>query len=820
MLHLMGMTFFETLASDLRYATRTLRRTPGFSGLAVLIIALGIGANTAIFSLVSAVMLKPLPFVEPDELVFLWEDASALGGPDRFELAPATFVDWRERAESFEDMAAFIPVTYNMTGDGPPERLAAIRTMPNLLSILGVQALVGRTFGPDEVAESTSVVVLSESLWVRRFGADPGIVGREIVLDGARYTVIGVVPPDFSFPGESVDVYMPTAFTTELSIRGAYYMYAAARLAPGVTPAAAQSELSAIAGAIAEANPDRRGNDAALTSLQDQLAREARPTLLILLGAVGVLLLIACANLANLLLARGAGRNSELAVRKALGAGSNRVMRQLMTEAGVLALAGVVVAIVFAIAASAYLARLVPGTFPDGTVPGIDWRVLTFTACVALGTVFLFGAGPAWVAARRNVAASLDRIAGRVGAARGNRMRNALVVAEITLTVVLLTAAGLLLRSYVAVLQADAGFDPEGLLIAETVLPSPKYDDFDRTQSFYQRVIEEVEALPGVSSAGYVNYAPLTFRGGRQVVTVEGRPPPTPETVVQYVVSVRVVTPGYLETLGPQLAGGRHFDDRDIGTESPTVMINEAMAEKYWPDEDAVGRRFKRGQNDTSPWLTVVGVVGDVRQMGLDVVPEPEFYVPVSPILADATLAFFRPQQLLVRTSTEPLALAGAVRNVIWSIDPDQPVSSVRSMSDVFETEVANRNTQLTLVGAFAALALVLAAVGLYGVLSYAVAERRREIGLRMALGAQRDSVARHILIGALGLAGIGLAAGIGSALALGRLLESFLFEVRPVDPLTFVAASALLLLVCAVASWMPARRAATVDPMAALRDE
>lgn len=811
------MTFLETLASDVHYAARTLRRAPGFTTLAVLILALGIGANTAIFSLVSAVLLKPLPFVEPDELMFLWDDASAVGGPPVVNLAPATFVDWRERSRSFEDMAAFVPTTYNLTGEGEPERLSAIRTMPNLLSMLGMQALVGRTFGPDEVAESTPVVVVSQNFWARRFGADPDIVGRELVLDGTGYTVIGVVPGDFNFPG-AADVFMPTAFTPdELSQRNNYYMFAAARLAAGVTLAQARLEMSSITGALAAEHPELAGRGATLVPFREQLAREAKPTLLILLGAVGVLLLIACANLANLLLARGAGRHTELALRRALGAGSGHVVRQLLTESAVLALAGVALGLVLAFVSSTYLARLVPGSLPDGTAPGIDWRVLAFTASVALGTVLLFGAGPAWAAARTSLNAALKK-GGRGGGAHGNWLRNLLVVAEISLTVVLLTAAGLLLRSYVAVLQADPGFDPENLLIADTVLPSPKYDDFTTRQNFYHRVLEAVKSLPGVTNAGYVNYAPLTFIGGRLAVTIEGRPPPTPATVTQYIVADRVVTPGYLETLGLPLVEGRYLDGRDIDADAQTIMINESMAAKYWPGENAVGKRFKTGVGDAAPWLTVIGVVGDARQMGLDVAPEAELYLPASPIVANAP--FFRPQQLVVRTSTSPLTLANAIRSAVWSVDPEQPVASVRSMSEIFETQVASRNTQLSLVAAFSVLALVLAAVGLYGVLSYAVSQRKREIGLRMALGAQRGVVARRVLVGALGLVGIGLTAGVGGALALGRVLGSFLFEVRAADPLTFVLAAALLLLVAAAASYVPARRAATVDPMTALRDE
>jgi len=814
------MNRLDSFAGDVRYATRTLCRTPGFTSLAVLIIALGIGANTAIFSLVSAVLLEPLPFVEPDELVVIWDDGSAVGGFARNPISLASYVDWRERSTSFDGIAAFQSRSYNVTGDGEPERLDALRTSPNLLSLFGLQPLAGRVFAPDEVAETTPVVVVSQSLWMRRFGADPNIVGRDIILDGSKYTVIGVVPPHFRFPGAAVDVFMPTAFTPqELANRGVQTSYAVARLKAGVTLAQAQTELTAIAEALAIDLPTASGHQGAVTPLQEEIARQTRPTLLILLGAVGVLLLIACANLANLLLARGAGRRHELALRKALGAGNARVVRQLLTESAVLAVAGVALGLAFAVASFGYLARLVPTSFPDGTAPAIDWRVLAFTAGIALATVLLFGVGPAWATARSSVNAALNKGAGRGGTARGNRVRNTLVVAEIALTVVLLAAAGLLLRSYVAVLHTDPGFNPKDLLVASTVLPSLKYADHARRSAFYTGVLEEVKALPGVTDAAYASFAPLTIRGGFVLVTIEGEPAITRETMSRYIVSDRVITPGYLETLGVRLLNGRHFDERDMAASaSPTVVINEAMAEKYWPGGDAVGKRFKTGGLADTPWWTVIGVVGDMRQMGLDVPPSTELYLPANHLVPQAE--FFWPRHLIVRTATEPLALAGAVRDAIWRTDADQPVSTLRTMDEVFDTELANRNTQLTLVGAFAALALVLAAVGLYGVLSYAVAQRTAEIGLRMALGAGPSTVVRAVVRGALALACVGLAVGIIGALALTRLVESFLFGVSATDPMTFVAAAALLLLVTGVAAYLPARRAATVDPMAALRDE
>jgi predicted permease len=814
-----AMTELYGFARSIRPTVRSLARAPAFAILVTAILALGIGANTAIFSLVSAVLLKPLPFSEPEKLVFLWEDSSAIGGSARGPVAPASYVAWRERSRSFEDVAAFETTSYNLTGDGEPERLSALRTTPNLLSILGMQALVGRTFAPDEVAESTPVVVVSESLWTRRFGADPNVVDREILLDGARYTVIGVVPPHFRFPTNAVDVFMPTAFTPEeLAESGEWYMYVVARLTAGATLAQAQTEMTAIANTIADENGFNRGRGVAVTALQEHIARQARPTLLTLLGAVGVLLLIACANVANLLLARGAGRRHELALRKALGAGNARIVRHLMIESSALAFAGVVLGIGLAVASFGYLARLVPGTFPGGTAPGLDWRVLAFTAAVALVTVLMFGLGPAWAAARSSVSEMLHKGAGRGRTARGHRLRNTLIVAEIALTAVLLAAAGLLLRSYVSVLRADPGFDPDNLLVAVTVLPPLQYEDDTRRASFYARVLEEVEALPGVTDAGYTNFVPLAVRGGFVLVSPEGAPPLTPETFGRYVVSDRVVTPGYFETLRQPLISGRRFDERDMADSAPpAVVINETMAAKYWPDGNALGQRFRRGGRDET-WWTVIGVVGDVRQMGLDAPPEPELYRSGTQAATDDP--FFWPKHLLVRTATDPLSLAGAVREAIWRVDPSQPVSMPNSMGDIFVAQLANRDTQLTLVSAFAALALVLAAAGLYGVLSYTVAQRTSEIGLRMALGAERGNVVRTVVRGGLVLACAGLVCGVAGALVLARLLESFLFRVSPVDPMTFVGAATLLLLVSAAAAYVPARRAANVDPMAALREE
>ena len=813
----------DTLGQDLRYALRTLRASPAFTAIAVLTLALGIGANTAIFSLVSEVLLKPLPFSEPQRLVLLWEDFTANGGPENVSPTPTTVVEWKKRSRSFEDLAMFTPATYNLTGGGEPERLAGVRTDTNLFSVLGLRPILGRTFLPeDEGPDTPPVVVISERLWARRFAADPSLIGRTIMVDGLSRTVIGVVPPDFPLPNNETQIWVPADYKpAELAISTAYNYWVLARLGSGVALSAAQAELDTIAHAMQGDRPDGSGQfQFRVTRLQENLSRDARPSLFILLAAAGTILLITCANVANLLLARGAQRDKELAIRKAIGANGVRVLRQLLTESAVLAVGGVVLGVALAAFTLKYLARLVPRTFPTGTALHLDWRVLGFAAVLTVMTVLLFGAGPALAAARRGFNDALKSGGGTTAAPRAGRLRSALVVGEITATVVLLAAAGLLLRSYAAVLAVDPGFRAERLLVAETPLAPSQHGDIAARTEFLRRVLERVRALPGVSSAGYVNLAPLVFRGGRAYVSIEGEPAPAQADFSRNIVADRVAGEGYLETLGVPLIAGRQFDSRDAPNAPLAAIINETMAKRFWHGLDPIGRRFKIGapQVDT-PWLNVVGVVGDVHQMGLDVAPEAEFFVAANQPFFNGP--FFWPRYLLVRTEgPPPLDLAAAVRGAVWDVDPNQPVASARSMRDVIGSDLTSRDTQLTLVGAFAALALLLASVGLYGVLSYTVAQRTAEIGLRMALGAEASAVVSGVLRGALKLAVLGVVLGLGAALGVTRFLDSFLFGVSPNDPVTLAAVAALLLVVTVLASYMPARRASRVDPMLALRRE
>jgi putative ABC transport system permease protein len=665
-------------------------------------------------------------------------------------------------------------------------------------------------------------VIIDERLWRSRFAADPGVIGRTIKLNGLAHAVVGVVPSDFQVPNKNAVLWVPARFTPqERAERSAYFYYVVARLQPGVPLSQARAEMATIAQRLGQQIP--RSNErvgVTVTPLHEHLTRDARPAMLILLGAVGLVLLIACANLTNLLLARGASRRKEIAVRQALGAGRGRVVTQLLTESTVLAGLGAVFGVVLSTVAFSYLARLVPGGLPAATIPRLDARMLLFTTGITMLVVLGFGTGPAFAAARVDVDMAL-----KTGTNRGTtgslsrRVRSTLVVAEMTLSVVLLVAAGLLLRSYARILAVDPGFQTRNLVIAETVLPPAKYRTPESRSLFYQRVLDRVSVLPTVSSAGYVNFPPLLFKGGRAYISIEGRPTPPPDDFIRYIVIDRVISTRYLSTLGIPLLRGRHFDERD-GLGAPlAVIINQKMASMHWSTEDPLGRRIKIGAvNSGNPWFTIVGVVGDIRQTALDVPPEPEMYLSLNQAALSAP--FFWPQYLVVRTKGDPLALSASVRRAVWDVDPDEPVSNIRSMEQVIDADLMNRNTQMTLVGAFAALALLMAAVGLYGVLSYTVAQRTPEIGVRMALGAQRTTVIIEVLRGALLLATVGILLGLAGAFALTRLLTSWLFTISPADPATYAGTALLLAVMALLASFIPAFRSANVDPSSVLRAE
>jgi putative ABC transport system permease protein len=815
-------TALDTAGQDVRYAIRTLRASPGFTVVAAAMLALGIGANTAIFSAVSAVLLQPLPFPEADRLVLLWTNFTGVGGPARSEVSPGDFSSWRERSGSFAGVAGYAIDNYNLTGAREPGKYTGVRTTGNLFAVLGMQPLLGRTLtAADDRPDAPAVVVLDERVWRTRFAADPAIVGRTIRLNGLPHTVAGVVPADFRFPDKDASLWVPARFTaTELQLRSGYFMYVVARLKPGVGLAQAQADMDTLSRQLAREFPQSNGRTGAtVAALHAHLTRDIRPTMALLLAAVGVVLLIAGANLANLLLTRGTSRLREVAVRQALGATYGRVTRQLVTENAVLAVFGAALGIGLAVPLLRYLVRLTPSALPESRTPALDASVLAFTAVITLLVVLGFGAAPAFAAARVDLERAIRAGGGRGATGRG-RLRNALVVAELTLTVVLLVAAGLLLRSYANVLAADPGFNPRNLLVVETSLPPSKYEQTARRDAFYRAVTERVAAIPGVTAAGFANYPPLVFKGGRAFVGAEGEPPPESGQLARYMALDRAVTPGYLPALGVPVIRGRDFDARDAQSGVPVVIVNRTLAERRWPNQDPIGRRIKFGPaNVPGLWLTVVGVVGDVKQTALDARFEPEVYLP-SNQGRGIVPSFLWPQHLVVRTTGDPRAYASAVRDAVWSVDPEQAASNIRTMDDVFDAELRDRTTQLTLVAAFAILALVMASIGLYGVLSYSVAQRLRDIGVRVALGAGRATVVVETLRGALLLASVGIALGLGVAAGVSRVLQAWLFEVTPLDAATFSATAALLALMALLASAIPAARGASVDPVRVLRAE
>jgi predicted permease len=815
-----GRMSLEAVRQDLRFGARMLRRSRGFTVTTVLLLALGIGANTAIFSVISSVFLCPLPFAHASQLILFWEDFTAAGGPARVEASLGDYAEWKARSRSVTDMAVMTTATYSLTNSGEPEKLSGVRTTSNLFTVLGMHAVAGRTLLPsDEAANAPPVVVISEQLWRTRFGGDRGLVGRELTLNGARYTVAGVVAADFLFPNPNAVLWMPAHFSpTELTERSNFYAYVVGRLKPGVSLAQAQAEMNGIAAQLtAERHAPPNRIAITVTTLREHVTRDAiRPTLLLVIAAF-LILLITCANVAGLLLAHGASRRGELAVRNVLGAAWRRLVTQLLTESVILAACGGVLGVGLATLTFGYLQRLVPPGLPANLQPALDARVLAFTIAVTGLVVLTIGTLPTLFAVRFGLDAVLRASSRRVTGYTWSR--NALVVAELALTVVLLASAGLLLRSYTNVLAAGAGFNPEHLLLAETTLAPPQYASPERRAIFYDAVLERVRALPGVRSAAYVNFPPLVFKGGRTLISIEGQPPPPPSELSRFITSDRVITAGYFSVMQVPIVQGREFDRRDVASSPLVAIINEKLARTRWPGEDPIGRRLTVGPGGaTARWATVIGIVSDIRQMGLDVPPEAEVYFSAAQL--GTVGPFLWPQSLVVRTTGKPVELTAAVRRAVWSVDPQQPVANVRTMEDVFDAELLARNTQLTLVGAFAVLALVIAAVGLYGLLAYGVSLRVRDIGVRMALGARRATVVTAITRQSVLLVGVALTIGFAGAIASTRLLRSWLFDVSPADPLTFIVTAVALLLAAMVACIVPALRAARIEPAVILRGD
>ena len=808
----------QTLWQDLRYALRMLRKHPGFTLIAVLTLALGIGANTAIFSLLDGVLLRPLPYHEPERLAMIWEDATSIGFP-RDTPAPANYSDWKAQNQTFEDLAALDFRGFNLTGDGQPERLNAFGVTYNFFPLLGVKPALGRNFLPEEDQPGANkVAVISHRLWQSRFGGDRGIINRDILLNDEKVRVVGVMPPGFQFYQSYINLWVPSAFSpSELANRGNHFLTVVGRMKPGVNVAQADADIKSIMQRIAQAYPDdAKGLSSVVVSLREEFTGNAQQSLMILLAAVGFVLLIACANIASLMLARAATRTREIAVRSALGAGRGRIVRQLLTESLLLAVFGGVLGMLLALWSFEFLRQLIPPAMAGQTALQLDGRVLLFTLVASLASGVLFGLAPALQASKFDLNEVLKEGGGRSGTGTGpRRLRNVLIVGEVALSLVLLIGAGLLIQTLFNLHGQYSPLHPEKALTMRTVLPEYKYGEHARRVAFYDQVIERVQALPGVVSAGFTTSVPLEWKGGSNGLSIEGR---QAEPGLGFNANHRQVTNDYLQTMQIALRQGRYFDGRDQEQSEPVTIINEAMARQYWPNENALGRRVKIGSADSNrPWLTIVGIVADVRQMGMTEAVKPEMYMPQRQIKSHF---FFSPRDLVIRASVEPMSLADAIRNAVHAVDPDQPITNIRTMEEVLGEESAQSRVSMILMGAFAALALFLAAIGLYGVLSYFVAQHTPEIGLRMALGAQAGDVLRLVLRQGLMLVFCGVALGLLGAFALTRLMKSLVFGVATADPLTFAIVPLVFCAVALVACWIPARRATNVDPIIALRTE
>jgi putative ABC transport system permease protein len=807
----------DEMFQDLRFGLRMLLKSKGFTAIAVLSLALGIGANTAIFSLVDAVLLRPLPFPEPDRLVMIWEDdlgkSSFRGDP-----APGNYSDLKTQNRVFEDVAAFSVTSLNLTGDGEPEKINAQVVTTNFFSLLRSKPALGRTFLEEEGRpEAGKVVLISHSLWQRRFGGDPNLIGKEILLNDQKFTVVGVAYAGFQLLGKDVGLWIPATFSqSDLTDRGSHYLTVIARLKAGVTLRQAQADIETIYQRIARDQPRfAEGLGAYALPLREQLAGDMRLALAVLLAAVGCVLLIACANIANLLLSRAVARHKEIAVRAALGAGRLRVVRQLLTESVLLASLGAALGLLFAFWSFTFLKQLIPKSMALSTNLGIDAPVFGYTLLVSMVAGLSFGIAPALQAARLDLNEALKQSGGRGGLGMGRpKLRGALVVIEVAVAFTLLAGAGLLIQTFVRLRNLDPGFRPENVLTVTTNLPRGKYGELLQRTAFYQQVLERIRALPGVTSAACVTAAPLTWKGGGSGVAAEGRQTPATGNTALH----RQISPAYFQTMGITLRQGRPFNEHDGPESIPVAVINETMARQFWPNENNVlGKRFKFGFHDSpNPWITVIGMAGDVKEKGLDAPAPAEMYLPYQQISHFS----FAPNSLVIRTVGDPLNLVAAVRQAVWAVDRDQPVSNVRTMEEILAGEVAQRRLGMSLLAAFAALALLLASLGIYGALSYAVTQRKAEIGIRMALGARPGDVLRMVLSDGMRLALLGLVIGLTASFALTRAMTNLLFDVDAADPLTFATVSLLLILVSLIACYLPARRATKVDPLVALREE
>lgn len=801
----------DLLRQDLRYTWRTLSQAPGFALTVILVSGLGIGATTAVMTITDQVLIRPLPFPEPSRLVKFLENRP---GYSRMELSPPNYIDWKKASTSFEEIGAYRGLAINMVGEGVPDHLDGTVVTADVFRLLGIRPVLGRIFRPEEDREGASpTVILSYRLWQARFGGDPEVLGKRVLLDGVPFLVIGVMPRDFFFPLRNTQIWIPMRFTRqELEDRSNNILYGIGRLKPGVTVEQAHEEFRVIAARLAKAYPRENARTSATTFLiRDEVSNQARTMLAALFGAALCVLLIACTNLANLMLARAMSRRKELAVRSSLGAGRERLIRQMLTESLTLAILGGLCGLLIANTALPLLTRLIPQSLPVAP-PSIDPRVLGMALIVTVLTGLGFGVIPA---IRAGSAASADgmREGSRSGAGgRKEKLRSALVVVEVTMCVVLVISAGLLIRALWQLQGVDPGFQTAGILTMRTPLPMPKYETIAKREQFYNRVLDDVRKLPGVKNAAYISFLPMTMRGGIWPVSIG-------EEVVDraegHSASLRFVTPGFFQALSIPLHLGRDVQESDTPESLFVAVVSQSFVKRHWPNENPLGRRFKFGFAER----TVVGVVGDVKVRGLESTSEPQVYLPYKQI-ADGWLSWYAPKDLVVQSLTSDSSLASNVREIIRQVDSEQPISNVRPLADVVDADTRTRQVQVRVLGSFAFLAFLLAGIGIHGLLSFTVSQRSQEIGIRQALGAQRSDILRMVMRESVILALIGVTLGAALGYASGVAMRSLLVGIDPADTATFLAAVGLALVMTFAGSLIPALRALHIDPAVVMRAE
>ena len=822
----------NSLLRDLRYALRALAKNPGFAIAAILSLAIGIGANTSIFSITSALLLRPLPYKDASRLVILWNRSPGLGITQDW-FSTAQYFDIKNGHSGFEDVAIAFGTNDNLTGNGDPERIGTIRVSSNLLPMLGYRAAMGRLFLPEEdTAGHNRTALLSYGTWTRRFGSDPHILGRSVAINGVSCEIVGVLPKTFSLPRDvmptlygaenQAEILLPFPMQPNSAQNRDHEDYnVVGKLKPGVTVAQAQAEMDTLTASLRRDHPQQYPPNGGLTfgivPLQEQVVGDARHALFVLLGAVACVLLIACANVANLLLSRAVARQKEIAVRTALGASARRIIRQLLTESILLALCGGALGIVFSILSVHWIHVLGPKSVPRLDDIGVDRAALLFTLSLSVFSGILFGLAPALRIARIDLHSVLsDGTRGSAGTGavwgRGNNLRRLLVVSELALSVILLIGAGLLIRSFAHLESVSPGFNPQNVLTLELTMNGHRYKDGPAVLAAYRQLNERLERIPGVSAAGSITSLPLSEMFAWGPITIEGRTPPAGENFLN--ADERIVSGHYFEAMQIPLRQGRLFNDFDTPTTQKVAMIDEYFAQQYWPHEEAVGKRIRTGGAESKDdWVTIVGVVGRIKQDALDSDPRIAFYLPHSQYTTQA-------MNEVVRSGVAPSTLTSAIKKEIRELDPDLPIYNVRTMDDRVQESLARRRFAMTMLALFALLAFALATIGIYGVMAYMVNQGTREIGIRLALGATQSNILRLVVRQGMTLALTGVGIGLAGAFAVTRLMRSLLFGVRSTDPITFVAIAALLSSIALIASYIPARRAARIDPMVSLRCE